>query len=316
MQVWNLLHAAHWKHRTQKVAKNRHLGTIPQLSRAISLQIRHVSIIRKPLLSRNMSSTWPHNMVNFCPLAAEIGLPVWGTPADFNGFRVLAALLHGSQVVSVSQPLRRWTEGASYVRQGDHHVGHWPTFLVPSIFLSSLFPRLISAVADWMSAILPHMVWRQCEFKMQVWKLLRAARWKHRTQKSQPKITIWPPSHNFVGLYLPDEGTYRQSENKLLSSNESSTCPHNMVNFGLLAAEIGLPVWGIHPNFNGLRVLAALLHSSKVVSVSQTLPRWRGRHLCSAGRPSHWAYSPHFYFSLFWVSLPCNCENVSELSVI
>ena len=30
------------------------------------------------------------------------------------------------------------------------------------------FPRLISAAADWMSAILPHMVWPQCEFKMQV----------------------------------------------------------------------------------------------------------------------------------------------------
>jgi len=25
-------------------------------------------------------------MVNFGPLAAEIGLPVWGTPANFNGF--------------------------------------------------------------------------------------------------------------------------------------------------------------------------------------------------------------------------------------
>jgi len=45
-------------------------------------------------------------MVNFGQLAAEIGLPVWGTPANFNVFRVLAALLHGSQVVSVSQILR------------------------------------------------------------------------------------------------------------------------------------------------------------------------------------------------------------------
>jgi len=67
-------------------------------------------------------------MVNFSPLAAEIGLPVWGTPANFNSFRVLAALLHGSQTVGISQSLRRWTEGATYVRQGDHHVGHWPTF--------------------------------------------------------------------------------------------------------------------------------------------------------------------------------------------
>jgi len=46
-------------------------------------------------------------MVNFGPLAAEIGLPVWGTPANFNGLRVLAALLHGSQVVGVGQTLRR-----------------------------------------------------------------------------------------------------------------------------------------------------------------------------------------------------------------
>jgi len=58
-------------------------------------------------------------MVNFGSLAAEIGLPVWGTPANFNGFRVLAPLLHGSQVVGVSQTLR---PGATYVRQGDHHV--------------------------------------------------------------------------------------------------------------------------------------------------------------------------------------------------
>ena len=34
-------------------------------------------------------------MVNFGPLAAEIGPVVWGTPANFNGFRVFAALLHG-----------------------------------------------------------------------------------------------------------------------------------------------------------------------------------------------------------------------------
>jgi len=47
------------------------------------------------LLSSNMSSTCPHNMVNFGLLAAEIGWPVWGTPANFHWFCVLAALLHG-----------------------------------------------------------------------------------------------------------------------------------------------------------------------------------------------------------------------------
>jgi len=35
-----------------------------------------------------------HNIANFSPLTAEIGWRVWGTPANFNGFRVLASLLH------------------------------------------------------------------------------------------------------------------------------------------------------------------------------------------------------------------------------
>jgi len=76
-------------------AKIRHLGTIPQLCRAISSQLRHVSTIGKKLLRSNISSTCPHNVVNFGLLAAEILSGVWGTPATFNGFRVLAALLHG-----------------------------------------------------------------------------------------------------------------------------------------------------------------------------------------------------------------------------
>jgi len=129
MQVWNVLHAARWKCRTQiNHQKIRHLGTIAQLCQAISSQLRHVSTIGKKNLSSNISSRCVHNMVNFGLLAAEIGLPVWGTPANFNGFRVLAALLHGTLVVAVSQSLRRWTVGATYIRQGDHHVGNLPIF--------------------------------------------------------------------------------------------------------------------------------------------------------------------------------------------
>jgi len=62
---------------------------------------------KKSLLSSNISFRCPHNMVNFGLLAAEIDPVVWGTPANFNGFHVLAALLHGSGIVSVSQTLRR-----------------------------------------------------------------------------------------------------------------------------------------------------------------------------------------------------------------
>jgi len=67
--------------------------------------------------------------VSFGPLAAEILSLVWGTPGNFNGFRVLEALLHGTLAVGVSQTLRRRTDdGATYIRQGGHHVGHWPTW--------------------------------------------------------------------------------------------------------------------------------------------------------------------------------------------
>jgi len=62
-----------------------------------------------------------------------------------------------------------------------------------------------------------------------------------------------------------------------------------MVNFGPLAAEIASLVWGTPANFNGFRVLAVLLHGTLVVGVSQTAAFNRGRHLYSAGRPSHWA---------------------------
>jgi len=114
-------------------AKFLHLGTIAQLCRAISSQLRHVSTIgKKPVKQRYLLhiSSQAHNMMNFGPLVAEICWRVWGTrtPANLNGFRVFGALLHGTLVVGVSQTLRRWTEGATYIRQGGHHVGNWPTF--------------------------------------------------------------------------------------------------------------------------------------------------------------------------------------------
>jgi len=66
-------------------------------------------------------------------------LSVWGTPANFNGFSVLAPLLRGTVVVGVSQTWRRWIEGATYIRQGGHHVGHWSTFLVYCCFICCFF---------------------------------------------------------------------------------------------------------------------------------------------------------------------------------
>jgi len=192
MHVWNLLHVARWKYSLytgrKNDAKNRHLGTIAQLSRAVSSQLRHVSTIAKKLAKQQYLL---HIMVpqygELRPTAAEIDWRVWGTPATFNGLRVLAslmqrrrsteanqtlhdvwpspglvdylytfggccpvtvfchlqnslcvlqvlhtpilaALLHGTRAVGASQTLRRWAHGATYIQQGNHHVGHWPTF--------------------------------------------------------------------------------------------------------------------------------------------------------------------------------------------
>ena len=88
----------------------RRLGTIAQLCRAISSQIKARVYNWKKLVKRQYLPHTSPNMVNFGVLAADILSLVWGIPANFNGFRVLAALLHGSDgtvVVGVSQTLRR-----------------------------------------------------------------------------------------------------------------------------------------------------------------------------------------------------------------
>ena len=137
-------------------------------------------------------------MVNYGPLAAEIVSLVCGTPANFNGFRVLAALLHGTPVVGVSKlcgveqrapPVfgrATITLGigphSSYIYFYLRNVIFWCTskhyyvwiimaalwnkaghyifalWFLYSIYLS-FFPRLISAAGDWMSTILAHIVW-------------------------------------------------------------------------------------------------------------------------------------------------------------
>ena len=69
----------------------------------------------------------------------------------------------------------------------------------------------------------------------------------------------------------------------------SSTCPHNMVNFGVLAAEIGLRVCG------PLQISIGFASWQRYCTASSSghQPNFaafnRERHLCSAGRPSGWA---------------------------
>jgi len=64
---------------------------------------------------------------------------------------------------------------------------------------------------------------------------------------------------------------YRQSEKNLLSSNISSVCLYNMVNFGPVMAEIDWRVWDTPSYFNGYRVLVSLLQRRCSTEVNQTL---------------------------------------------
>ena len=111
---------------TQKSPSGHHPTTLSDYIFAT----KAVSTIEKKLVKQQYVVHMFSQYGELGPLAAEIGPVVWSTPANFNGFRVLAALLHSTPVLGVSQTLRRWTEGATYIRQGGHHVGHWPTFLV------------------------------------------------------------------------------------------------------------------------------------------------------------------------------------------
>jgi len=100
-----VLHVTRWK--CQEIAKNspsgHHRTTLSVYIFAAEARIDDP----KKIVKQQCLATYAHNMVNFGPLAAEICWRVWGTPANFNGFRVLAALLHGTRIVGVSQSLRR-----------------------------------------------------------------------------------------------------------------------------------------------------------------------------------------------------------------
>jgi len=138
-------------------AKNWHLSTIAQLCRAISSQLRHVSTIEKNLLSSNISSRCSYNMVNFGPLTAEIDCRVWGTLIIFQRVSHLGSVT-ARQSSSEGQPnFAALNRGRHLCSAGRPSRWALARILVLSSFF--FFPRLISAVAEWMSAILLHIVW-------------------------------------------------------------------------------------------------------------------------------------------------------------
>ena len=114
----------------KKSSKIRRLGTIAQLCRAISSQLRHVSTIGKKLIKQQYVLQTSSQYGELRPSSGWDPFVSLGHPTKFQLVSRLGSVTARHVAMGVSQTLRRWIEGATYVRQGDHHVGHWPTFLV------------------------------------------------------------------------------------------------------------------------------------------------------------------------------------------
>jgi len=124
-----------------KIAKNLHMGTIAQLCRLYLCNWGTYRQSEKKTFKQQYrpAKYLPHMSSQYGELRPTSGWDLLASlrhPCKFQQFRVLAALLHSTLVVNVSQTLRRWTEGATYIRQGGNDVGHWPTFLVLSFFVA------------------------------------------------------------------------------------------------------------------------------------------------------------------------------------
>jgi len=102
---------------------------------------------KKNFLSINTSSTCLHNMVNFGPLqiAAEIGSGVWGTPANFNEFRVLPSLLQRRRSPEVNQTLHDvWpSSGLLTIYTFSGALAPWQNFVRCKIYITSKFCVLL-----------------------------------------------------------------------------------------------------------------------------------------------------------------------------
>ena len=119
-----------------------------------------------------------------CDVTDVLLCPVPDWPPPLNEFtRALAA------------HLRRWTEGATYIRQGDHHVGHWPTYLVCSFTI--LYGSLSClSVSFWTLLVCVRIVLSL----LSVWIAQKiSAIWKS-VKYSRVGFAPWPPDQGLCSL--------------------------------------------------------------------------------------------------------------------
>jgi len=95
MQVWDVLHAARWKYRTQKLRKSRHLRTIAQLCRAMSSHLRHVGY--QQYLFHMSSHYGEHRPTDGWDRLTSLGHPTKFQRVSRLGFATALTSLNGGQ---------------------------------------------------------------------------------------------------------------------------------------------------------------------------------------------------------------------------
>jgi len=166
--------------------------------------------------------------------------------------------------------------------------------VVSIFFLSSSFssPNLSSRRLD----CLPYFhTWCGLSVNLECMSEMCCTRLAENTGRK--RSPFWHHRTTLSGCVFTAEACINNQKKNLLNIDTSSTCPHNMVNFCLLTAEICWRVWGTHANLNGFRVLAALLHgtpvlwaSAKLCGVEQRAPPIFGRVTITLGIGPHSSY--------------------------
>ena len=128
MQVWNVLHAARWKYRTQKIAKKSPFGHHrTTLSGYIFANKACIDSWKQILLSSNISSTCPPQYGELRPTSGWDRFGCFGAQVIQQVSRIGSVTARHSS--SGRQPnfaaLNRWRH---LYLPGGHHVGHRPTF--------------------------------------------------------------------------------------------------------------------------------------------------------------------------------------------
>ena len=163
-------------------------------------------------------------MVNFGPLPAEIGPVVWGTPVNFNGFRVLGSWQRYCTV------LQQWASAKLCgVEQRAPHI-----FCMAVITLgishahSSFFFFLAYSQPSHIGCLPFFHTWfglsanLECRCEMCCTRLAENTR-----RKNRQKFAIWGSGHHrttLSGCIFATEVSIDNRKN-LLNSNISSTCP-------------------------------------------------------------------------------------------